>query len=382
MATSEPVISVFNGVRTRTTFFQGGGTSTSTDASNRVLLKRLDRVSQTRGKVPGYNIWKGTGFGLSKRRDDGLYGAFNYSRESPWSKYSDQGRLAGYYGQVLAYAPGNWTQAKKDAMQAKCELDMLNAFLSGPNLAQMAAERKQIESLATSFLNTTISVIKDVKRRDFKRAYRRLTGETRDVANLQLLMQYGVKPLASDVYSAITRITEGSGLPLITSKGSARESWSYREDSVSIPGLVNKTVFHKRDSGWRSTIVAECTDPALAIATSAGLTNPLSIAYELMPYSFVLDWIAPVGPAISAATATNGFKFLSGSRTYRAEHSVQETQYGTGLMSGAAHGSSYHKDITRSAYNGFPFVLPVVNFEYTPTRFFNTLAMGWQKWTS
>jgi hypothetical protein len=39
---------------------------------------------------------------------------------------------------------------------------------------------------------------------------------------------------------------------------------------------------------------------------SAGLVNPLSIAWELLPWSFVVDWFIPVGNTLEAMTAGYG----------------------------------------------------------------------------
>jgi hypothetical protein len=46
-----------------------------------------------------------------------------------------------------------------------------------------------------------------------------------------------------------------------------------------------------------------------------GLTNPLAIAWELVPFSFVLDWLVPVGTWLQSLDATLGVKFVGGCRT-------------------------------------------------------------------
>lgn len=50
---------------------------------------------------------------------------------------------------------------------------------------------------------------------------------------------------------------------------------------------------------------------------SAGLTNPASILWELVPFSFVVDWSLPIGNYLQAATATRGLSFVWGSTTQR-----------------------------------------------------------------
>lgn len=347
---------------------------------NLVLRKDLTRVNQSRGKVPGYNIWKGSAFGLDKTMISGLHGSFTFFSKSPWTKWTDDGYLSGTYGIPTANAMSNWTSLETSGFLNRAEIDMLTGFKSGPNLALMLAERKQIESLAVGFVETTSAVIRDIRKRDFARAYQRLTGRVRKAADLQLVMQYGVRPLANDVYSSVAAITKSPSPPIVTVNGKARDHREYTESDTLGYNGCKRTRRFKRTSGWETSLVALCTDEALRIAESAGLTNPALILWETLPYSFCLDWILPVGPAIEANTATNGFQFLSGSRTRRLECILNEVHSSNGLMTGFAVGYAYHKSISRTAYNGFPFILPVVNVNFTPTRLANAVAMGWQQW--
>lgn len=380
MADSEAPVSDKSGIRTRVTFSQSGGSSTSTKTGNLVLQTSLVRANQSRGKVPGYDLWKGNGFGLSKSRITGLSGSFTYFNPVPWTKWTDSGKLSLQYGTPTANALGNWTSLESDSFLNRAEMDMLTGFKRGPNLALMLAERKQIESLAVGFVETTSAVIRDIRKRDFKRAYQRLTGRVRKAADLQLVMQYGVRPLASDVFDSITVITQEPRPPLVTVNGKSRDNREYVESDFGGYNGIKRTRRFTRNSGWETSLVALCTDEALAIAESAGLTNPALILWETLPYSFCLDWILPVGPAIEANTATTGFTFLTGSKTRRLECILSETHTGVGQMTGSCTGSAYSKEISRSAYNDFPLVIPVVDVRFSPTRLANAVAMGWQQW--
>lgn len=57
------------------------------------------------------------------------------------------------------------------------------------------------------------------------------------------------------------------------------------------------------------------SNPLLKNAAMVGLTNPLSIAYELTRLSFVVDWFLPIGNAIDALDATLGCTFTKGFQT-------------------------------------------------------------------
>jgi hypothetical protein len=59
----------------------------------------------------------------------------------------------------------------------------------------------------------------------------------------------------------------------------------------------------------------------LKTASELGLTNPVEVLWELVPFSFVIDWALPIGSFISQFDASLGWTFVDGSitRAYRRE---------------------------------------------------------------
>jgi hypothetical protein len=53
----------------------------------------------------------------------------------------------------------------------------------------------------------------------------------------------------------------------------------------------------------------------LATLSQLGLINPAVIVWERLPYSFVVDWFAPVGSWLNALTAAAGYDFVTGCRS-------------------------------------------------------------------
>lgn len=53
----------------------------------------------------------------------------------------------------------------------------------------------------------------------------------------------------------------------------------------------------------------------LASLSQLGLLNPALIAWELVPFSFVVDWVIPIGNYLESLTATSGVSFHDGFRT-------------------------------------------------------------------
>jgi hypothetical protein len=56
-------------------------------------------------------------------------------------------------------------------------------------------------------------------------------------------------------------------------------------------------------------------DPLAATLSQTGFTNPVSLAWELLPFSFVADWFIPIGDFLEALEAWKGMTFLGGSKT-------------------------------------------------------------------
>lgn len=58
-------------------------------------------------------------------------------------------------------------------------------------------------------------------------------------------------------------------------------------------------------------------DAALDACKSTGISNPALLAWELLPYSFVVDWFIPVGNYLQNINASAGLRFVKGFRTTR-----------------------------------------------------------------
>jgi len=135
-----------------------------------------------------------------------------------------------------------------------------------------------------------------------------------------LELQYGWNPLMSDVSGASEALSQRDA-----------DSQRYK---VHVVGTANRT--EKTRSEWHADGVgfpAFCyvdevlelkakvrldyylEHPALAQFSSLGLTNPALILWELVPYSFVVDWFLPVGNWISAFDADFGWRFRAGTRS-------------------------------------------------------------------
>jgi len=144
------------------------------------------------------------------------------------------------------------------------------------------------------------------------------------IPNKWLELQYGWIPLLSDLYGGMQHLQRRSRFEL-----------PYVKASATSP---TNTVTHGEigaDWGpgdlWRASLIWESkqkvwinmyykiTNPQLAELSSLGLINPVEIVWELVPYSFVVDWLVPVSDWLSALTADVGMTFVTGSQSTKAE---------------------------------------------------------------
>jgi len=52
--------------------------------------------------------------------------------------------------------------------------------------------------------------------------------------------------------------------------------------------------------------------PQVAFLAQTGFTNPINLLWEVIPYSFVVDWLLPIGPYLEQLHAWDGLEFVKG----------------------------------------------------------------------
>jgi len=132
----------------------------------------------------------------------------------------------------------------------------------------------------------------------------------RAFANNYLEFHFGWSPLLSDIGNALDILTQGIPNYLVRGKASLTSSSTFIVGS----GPVNKQR-HTMTSGWSIRARVEVTDPNTRLASQMGFVNPLTVAWELVPFSFVVDWFVNVGDVLASYSDFLGFKFLESSVT-------------------------------------------------------------------
>lgn len=122
-----------------------------------------------------------------------------------------------------------------------------------------------------------------------------------------LELQYGWRPLLQDVESGMHFIAHHVEVPrkfIVRATRRKEKKFTYHNDlnRNNDPAMVPFKAY--TDSVgyimYRKTLHVVMTPDPPSLAQQLGLLDPLSVAWELMPFSFVADWFIPVGQYLSA----------------------------------------------------------------------------------
>lgn len=138
------------------------------------------------------------------------------------------------------------------------------------------------------------------------------------LARRYLQFMYGIRPLMSDLYG-IAQGLDWTSKPMATAYSRVLDS-SYTVPSVT--GQPYSSFSGKVERGVIVECAYECTNPDLYALWRYGLTNPLSLAWELTTLSFVVDWFTGFGAWLSALQQPVGLRALYGYETQFVENSL------------------------------------------------------------
>lgn len=210
-----------------------------------------------------------------------------------------------------------------------------NAYLTGSSIdvdrlkdiavtsAWSKMDRSEIAALATAAegretIGSLISIMKRVV--NVTRAIRKLNVRAlkkeikpKELANRYLEARYALRPMYYDAKGVMAAWYQAAVPTRQTYRGYATDSvTSIANDQVLYQSQYSKIVGTKtvsRTVEVRSGVLAKVEDVSRAMAW--GLDQPFEAIWELIPYSFIVDWFFNVGKTIASWTPNVGLKELA-----------------------------------------------------------------------
>lgn len=265
------------------------------------------------------------------------------------------------------------------AAEANQAFKMIGDRLSSLRRSYSALKRGDLVGAVKALGNHDVRFSKEVTRL-FKR------GDPKKAINQAILeIQYGWRPLISDIYGAVEHLDRRSRLSQPIIKIQSRASLNKTVTTVNVITGGSSTV---TDIARRDITIACLYKPSnrvLAELNSLGLTNLALVAWEKIPWSFVVDWFAHVGNFLSQFDSTVGWEFVSGYRTTfdetkqitKTQQAYWKTEYNYVFTEKEA--SALKIDVSRVSLASTPIaILPVIKNPISLDHALNSSALLFQ----
>lgn len=269
------------------------------------------------------------------------------------------------------------------------------------------AELNKTIDMIAGFVQRTAGAYRDVKRGNYRRAASamgiptslkvpqkakaaRMSGKTPDEVWLEY--RYGWRLLVMDINGALQTFYDlCQERPQVTKTSVFVESNTtftrYGSFIVQPPGGPRFcTINYKEEVTLKYAVTMgyryQVTQPGLATGTKLGLTNLPLLAWELIPWSFVIDHIVNVGDALQGLTAFAGKVYLDGYVTKAAESKSKFSFVSYAADQGYYVNNAYwtgptpsERHFTRDALSGFQPVVPRFQLEGNFTHLIDAIAL-------
>jgi hypothetical protein len=202
------------------------------------------------------------------------------------------------------------------------------------------------------------------------------------IARGWLELQYGWRPLISDIYGSMKQLEQSLStrkeFVIVKAKKKIEEDFSY-----PIVSADYKDTVHSRET-YTSLVTVKMTRGSTVLRTLSelGLTNPALVVWELVPFSFVVDWAVPISSFISQLDSTLGWNHFSSSITRITDRTATLERTSAGPSGYTYHhcfgeASSSDFAFSRTGLGSFAslFSLPVIKNPLSVEHALNALAL-------
>lgn len=266
------------------------------------------------GTISGTDLYSGKFWtGADGRTTDNAYECTILTRRHSKSRQLPPWHTlpAAYYANCTVVPASPWTANDTIKLQAKLADKMRGHDF---NLGVAVAEGRETTALVANTVKAFGKSLLSLKRGNISEALRHLghapAGKRqsasvlakKDISSQWLAISYGWVPLLNDVYEAAKAFEVLTAPPRVARltvhhEVRAKQECSASPSSYKAPGnrIVSK----------RLTVVV--TENTTSAPRSLGLHDPLKIAWEAVPFSFVADWFIPVGDYLNAVSSSPPF---------------------------------------------------------------------------
>lgn len=245
-------------------------------------------------------------------------------------------------------------------------------------LANDLIDAKKTLDMVCSAAMRGARALRAARRGDFRGAWNHLAIGPKNAANNWLEFTYGWKPFADSLFSA---------QELLLNK--TCKSWFIRSARQCEESITQ--TFHNNWAGYleakgsvtwtKSVKTVILGNPRFQTAVTMrqwGLENPLSIIWEAVPYSFVVDWFLPIGNVIAGYSASAGLDFLTASSTVKVKAQLSGSWRASSISVGTREWSGFTEsmEITRRhSHSSWPWPMIYLKNPFSTSHATSALAL-------
>jgi len=250
------------------------------------------------------------------------YHASNYSLGHLWwshpqgppeDRFYDSARYAGFQVDIAEESAAINEIAKHNIAKLRDKVGDHSV-----NIAQAVAERTQTARMASELVSRAAQSLVALKKGNVAKAASKLfPTDTKQLANDWLVIQYGIRPLLSDIDGLAKQLADPlAARDYVDFTVSGRRNGTFHAQK-STSGRICQT--STLDIQWevivKTKIRIRIDDPFRKELSSLGITNPALLAWELIPYSFVVDWLLPIGDYLQSVDSFAGVTVIYAHQT-------------------------------------------------------------------
>lgn len=144
----------------------------------------------------------------------------------------------------------------------------------------------------------------------------------KDASALWLEYWFGWAPMIGDIYAACNVVCDE--FPPVTVKGTATIPVMEKYVTNKWGGRSTDWLFGKVHAKAQASV--RVTNPNLFLLNKLGLLNPATVAWELVPFSFMVDWFGNIGDVLNDWTAYAGLELTDAFTTIALKSVIQRDE--------------------------------------------------------